>query len=333
MYEQFYGLTRRPFQLTPDRQFLFPSTGHKRALSYLLYGLEQREGFVVITGDVGTGKTLLIQTLFAELSDRPLATARLAAANLDAESVLPMVAAAFDLPYEGRTKAALLQAIETTLRDDPAYREGALLVVDEAQTFSHAALEELRILSNLEIGGEALIQLFLVGQTELRRVLADRAMTQLRQRVIASHHLEPLTREESRDYVMYRLRAAGWSGEPEIEPAVLDAVHERAAGVPRRVNWIMDRLFLFGYLEERPRFELADLNTVIEELDHELQGEADHREEILPETVADDSRLTALELRVAVLEQALRAGPQAAPAGEPVSEGIGALLSRLGGHR
>lgn len=310
MYEQFYGLTRRPFQLMPDRRFLYPSQGHRRALSYLLYGLEQREGFVVITGDIGTGKTLLIQTLFAELADRPLATARLAAANLDAQTVLPMVAAAFGRPYEGRSKAALLEDLETTLLEDPSYREGALLVVDEAQTFTPQALEELRILSNLESGGRALMQLFLVGQTELRRLLAKPSMAQLRQRVIASHHLDPLSAKEAQDYILHRLRAAQWNDDPAIESGVFDAVHEWSAGVPRRINWVMDRLLLYGYLEERHRLDMTDLDAVLEELESEVHlgsREVDQQEPTAAEN--GGGSVEQLEERIAALEWAVRVTP------------------------
>ncbi|HYW75956.1 MAG TPA: XrtA/PEP-CTERM system-associated ATPase [Gammaproteobacteria bacterium] len=308
MYESFYGLNRRPFQLMPDRRLLYPSEGHRRALSYLLYGLEQREGFVVITGDVGTGKTLLIQTLFAELEERPLATARLAAANLDAQAVLPMVAAAFGRPYEGRSKAALLQDLEATLLEDPAYREGALLVVDEAQTFSPQALEELRILSNMEAGGRALMQLFLIGQTEFKRLLSEPSMAQLRQRVIASHHLDPLSAGETRDYIVHRLEASGWMDDPVLDPEIFDVVYRWSAGVPRRINWVMDRLFLYGYLEERHSLYGDDLRTVMQELENEIHSSAASdapAAEVAPK--ANDEGVQRLEERVAALERAFRA--------------------------
>ncbi len=317
MYEAFYSLKRRPFALTPDRRFLFPSQGHKRALSYLLYGMQQREGFVVITGDIGIGKTLLIQTLFAELAHKKMATARLAAANIDAEGVLPMVAAAFGRPYEGLSKVSLLRDLEGTLLRDPEYREGALLVVDEAQTFSAEALEELRILSNFEIGGRALMQIFLVGQTELRYTLGERRMAQLRQRVIASHHLEPLDRDETEAYVRHRLSAAGWNGDPDLVPEIYDKVHRWSGGVPRRINLLMDRVLLFGYLEELHRIDADNLTTVIDE----LRSEACPAEEV-PEASAETTMEVAgsatrtngaathnrddLEERVAALESGFR---------------------------
>ncbi|HYW91824.1 MAG TPA: XrtA/PEP-CTERM system-associated ATPase [Gammaproteobacteria bacterium] len=294
MYEGFYNLSRRPFKLTPDRSFLFPSKGHKRALSYLLYGLEQREGFVVITGDIGMGKTLLIQTLFEELASRPIATARIAAANLDAESVLPLVAAAFGRPFEGSGKTSLLRDLEQTLLQEPDYRDGAVLVVDEAQSFTREALEELRILSNFEVGGRALIQVFLVGQTELRRIASAPDMEQLRQRVIASYHLEPLDQDETTAYITHRMETAGWARDPELDDAVYTEVYKWSGGVPRRVNMIMDRLLLYGYLEERHRLGVAELATVIDEMALEV-GAVQPEAPVDRQPEADAQQTPALE--------------------------------------
>lgn len=270
MYQSFYKLHGKPFQLTPDPAMLFPSTGHKRAMSYLLYGLEQGEGFVMITGAVGTGKTLLIQKLFEELEHRNIAMATIASANLDGEDILPAVAAAFNLPYERRSKEALLQDLKLhllSLRDRHAH---ALLVVDEAQTLTPAALEMLRILSNFEQAGHALLQVFLVGQTELRRTIISNRMEQLRQRIIASHKLEPMAAEESREYILHRLHAVGWNNDPEMAPGIFAAVHRATRGIPRKINLVMDRLLLHGYLEELHTLDQAALAVVLNEIDEEM---------------------------------------------------------------
>ncbi len=272
MYEKFYKLRGKPFQLTPDPRLLFPSKGHKRALSYLLYGLEQGEGFVMITGAVGTGKTLLIQTLFDRLASRRIATASMVSANLEGPDLLPAVASAFRLAYEGRSKAALLQDLKAHLVALRVRHTGALLVVDEAQTLTPAALELLRILSNLEISGQALLQIFLVGQTELRRTIATHQMEQLRQRIIASHRLEPLLSDESHDYILHRLHAVGWKGDPEFSPDVFSEVQRVSAGIPRKINLIMDRLLLYGYLEERHQLDRSALITVVDEIQEEMAG-------------------------------------------------------------
>lgn len=270
MYEAFYNLSSGPFQLMPDPRFLFPSKGHNRALSYLLYGLQRREGFVVITGDIGIGKTLLVQKLISEIGGRNLSVQRVAMANLDADGVVPMVASAFGLEHESRSKIGLLD--DLTARILPNYSRGALLIVDEAQTCTPAALEELRAISNLQAHGRALLQVFLVGQTDLRRVLAKPEMEQLRQRVITSYHLRPLDVDELREYVEHRLGAAGWLSDPELADAVYPHLHEWSQGIPRRINLIMDRLLLYGYLEELHRLDESDVRIVIDELDAE-QGD------------------------------------------------------------
>lgn len=270
MYEQFYNFSGKPFQLTPDVRFLFPSTGHKRALSYLLYGLEQREGFVVITGDVGTGKTLLIQALYKELAGRHMLTANIASANLDAPDVIPAVAAAFGQSHEGRGKVSLLEELKRDLLLSCQQGEGALLIVDEAQTLTRAALEELRVLSNLEVAGRALVQIFLVGQTELRGTLQGPGMEQLKQRVIAWYKIEPLSVEETRNYIIYRLRAVGWRNAPGIAPDVFQEVHKWSGGVPRRINMLMDRALLYGYLEELHFIDVANIKAVIGEMNDEV---------------------------------------------------------------
>ncbi len=270
MYQAFYKLHGKPFQLTPDPGMLFPSKGHKRAMSYLLYGFEQGEGFVMITGAVGTGKTLLIQKLFQELGQRDIAMASIASANLDGEDILPAVAAAFELPFERRSKETLLQGVKKHLLSLNDRHSHALLVVDEAQTLTPAALEMLRILSNLEVEGHALLQIFLVGQTELRRTIISHRMEQLRQRIIASHKLEPMSAEETRAYILHRLHAVGWNNDPELAPDVFAAVYRASRGIPRKINLVMDRLLLHGYLEELHRLDQAALATVLDELHDEM---------------------------------------------------------------
>lgn len=312
MYEKFYHFTSRPFQLMPDPRLLFESRDHVRALSYLLYGLERGEGFVVVTGDVGTGKTLLLQSLLLELSGRNLVMARVAMANLGAESVVPAVAAAFGLPYRDRGKLELFDALVGRLQ--ASRNRGALLIVDEAQACSVEALEELRVLGNLQAGGQALIQIALIGQTELRDLLATPSMSHLRQRVVAAHHLQPLAVDEIRGYIEHRLQRVGWNADPEIDPDVYPRVHDWSGGVPRRINMLMDRVLLYGFLEELHHVGVVELNTVIEEFEQELGanpmvwkegGEAvantPHADAVL-----DPGRLEALGERLRHMEQALR---------------------------
>lgn len=270
MYETFYKLRGKPFRLTPDPAMLFPSKGHKRAMSYLLYGFEQGEGFVMITGAVGAGKTLLIQKLLEELAQRNIAVASIASANLDGEDILPAVASQLGLPYEGRSKEALLQDLKQHLIGLCARHTHALLVVDEAQTLTPTALEMLRILSNFESKGRALLQIFLVGQTELRRIIVNNRMEQLRQRIMASYRLEPMEPDESRAYILHRLRTVGWNNDPKLSPEVFAGVHHASRGIPRKINVIMDRLLLYGYLEELHSLDQAALATVLDEIRDEM---------------------------------------------------------------
>jgi general secretion pathway protein A len=270
MYQEFYNLDGKPFQLTPDAAMLFPSKGHKRAMAYLLYGLEQGEGFVMITGAVGTGKTLLIQKLLEEIGHRKVAMARISSANLGGEDILPAVASAFDLPYESRSKETLLQQLKQHLIGLRESHAHALLVVDEAQTLTPTALEMLRILSNLVVKGRALLQVFLVGQTELRSLIIDNRMEQLRQRIIASHRLEPMGEEECLAYILHRLHAVGWNHDPELAPEIFASVYRASSGIPRRINLIMDRLLLHGYLEELHDLDRTALTTVLDEIRDEM---------------------------------------------------------------
>lgn len=270
MYEAFYKLRGKPFRLTPDPAMLFPSKGHKRAMSYLLYGFDQGEGFVMITGAVGTGKTLLIQKLMQELAQRNIAVASIASANLDGEDILPAIASQMDLSYEGRSKEALLQDLKRHLTALCARHSHALLVVDEAQTLTPSALEMLRILSNMQLGGRALLQIFLVGQTELRRTIISNRLEQLRQRIMASYRLEPMEADESRAYILHRLRTFGWTNDPKLSPEVFAGVHHASRGIPRKINVIMDRLLLYGYLEELHSLDQAALATVLDELRDEM---------------------------------------------------------------
>lgn len=311
MYEPFYNLSCRPFRLLPDPQFIFRNQEHKRALSYLLYGLEQGEGFVVITGDVGTGKTLLIHSLTRELEQREVTVAHVATANLDADGVLPMVTSAFGLAHDGASKAELLARL-SQLQHCP---RGALLVVDEAQTLTPAALEELRALSNIQTGGRALLQIFLVGQTELYATLGSPRMEQLRQRIIASHHLKPLDAEEVTDYIRHRLVSAGWRGDPKLAKKLCRRVHGWSLGVPRRINQIMDRLLVYGYLEEKHKLAYADVQTVIEEFEAELPDAVIPPVEAETNTPLDATDEGLLFRRMAALEERLERleGPSGNP--------------------
>ena len=270
MYDEFYGLTGKPFQLTPDQRFFFDSQGHHRALAYLRYGLDQGEGFIVISGGIGTGKTMLVRTLFAELEDRDVMAAQLVTTQVEPDDMLRMVCASFGLAHEGMNKATLLHNLEVIARARFAEGKRILLVVDEAQNLPARSLEELRMLANFQVEGRSLFQSFLLGQEELRRTLQSPSMEQLRQRIIAAYHLEPLSEEETRSYIEYRLSRVSWSDNPQLEAEVFANVFEHTGGVPRRINALCDRLMLYGCIEGKHRLTADDVRLVASEIQDEI---------------------------------------------------------------
>jgi putative secretion ATPase (PEP-CTERM system associated) len=269
MYEAFYGLKGKPFQLNPDPAFLYASRGHKSALAYLKYGMYQGEGFVVITGEIGTGKTTLIRSLLEQLDRQKVVAAQLVSTQLDAENLLRAVATAFGIPVNSPHKAELLAQIEAFLTALVPRHKRALLIVDEAQNLSPRAVEELRMLSNFQLGNQALLQSVLVGQPELREVMRSARMKQLRQRVIASYHLGPMDRQETQGYIEHRLARVGWVGDPQFDAEAMDEIYGVTGGIPRRINTLCNRLLLSGYLAEKHVFRGEDVRTVTAEMKDE----------------------------------------------------------------
>jgi len=310
MYETFYKLRDKPFQLGPDPRFFFGSRSHKRAMAYLRYGLNQGEGFIVITGDIGTGKTTLMRTLFTDLVRENVVAAQLVTTQLEADDMLRMVSASFGLAHEGISKAGLLKNLETFLAARAREGKRVLLVVDEAQNIPVRSLEELRMLSNFQTGDKALLQSFLLGQAEFRHTLQSDGMEQLRQRVIAAYHLDPLDADETQSYIEHRLRRAGWTGDPTFTDAAYAAIHQATGGIPRRINTFCDRLLLYGFLEEIHEIDGETVAAVDEELRQEtprsnrpLETPGGVRSE--PSGAAVEQRLTALELSMRTLQESI----------------------------
>lgn len=270
MYEAYYGLRDKPFRLVPDPDFFFASKGHKRALSYLEYGISQGEGFIIITGEVGAGKTTLVRNLFKKFDATKIVAAHLVNTHLDPDNILKMVAGAFGLPCEGVSKATLLIELEKFLQQSHLNGLQALLVVDEAQNLTPTTLEELRMLSNFQVGNKSLLQTFLLGQPEFRKTLHSQGMEQLRQRVIATYHLGPMDDEETQAYIAHRLRTVGWQGEPSFSAEALSQIFAYSEGIPRKINTLCDRLFLMGYLEELNTFGGTEVRNVIRDIEQEF---------------------------------------------------------------
>lgn len=271
MYETYYGLSAKPFQLRPDPHFFFGSKGHKRAMAYLEYGLSQGEGFIVITGEVGAGKTTLVRNLLNKIPLDQIVAAHIVNTSLDPEDTLRMVVSAFGLPFEGASKAELLNRLEQFLRGVDRQGKRALLVIDEAQNLNARTVEELRMLSNFQTDDRSLLQTFLLGQPEFRATLHSPGMQQLRQRVIASYHLGPMDAQETRAYVEHRLATVGWKGDPAFDDGAHGAIYAYSGGIPRKTNTLMDRVLLMGYLEEMHAFTEADINEVVRDISEEYE--------------------------------------------------------------
>src|SRR4051812_27363753 len=263
MYEGFYGLSSHPFQLNPDPNFYYGSKQHRRAKAYLEYGVSRHEGFIVITGEIGAGKTTVLRGLLGSLEQSNIVTGQLVTTQLDAEDTLRMVAAAFGFQATGRSKAELLSNLEAFLLSHARQGKRCLLIVDEAQNLTPRAVEELRMLSNFQLGNHSLLQSFLVGQPEFREILQRPEMEQFRQRVSATCHIGPLDREEAEGYILHRLKCAGSKGMPQFESDAFAAIFAASHGIPRRVNSVCDRLLLLGYMENRKLLTPGDVDTVL----------------------------------------------------------------------
>ena len=268
MYDQFYGFTGRPFQLTPDPHFYFESGTHRKAMSYLGYGLAQGEGFIVITGDVGAGKTTLVGHLMNTIDPNRLTAVKLVSTQVEGDDLLRLVAEQFGIEWEGQSKAELLRAMEQYLREQARAGKRTLLIVDEGQNLAISALEELRMLSNFQLGGHSLLQIFLLGQPEFRQTLFHSpTLEQLRQRVIATHHLDPMEPEEVEPYILHRLGKVGWTGNPSFSPDAFEEIFDYSEGVPRKLNVLVSRLLLYGAVEQMNRITAQNVRSVVAEIE------------------------------------------------------------------
>ena len=304
MYTEFYNLNGRPFQLTPDPRFYVDTQTHRKAMAYLTYGLGQGEGFIIITGDVGAGKTTLVGRLLQTIDRSKLVVANIVTSLVDADNLLKMIATGLGINAENLDVATLLTRIENFLRVQHQQGRRVLLIVDEAQNLPIGSLEQLRMLSNFSAGAQPLSQTILLGQPEFREKLANSSeLEQLRQRVITSHHLEPMRRDEIPAYVENRLALCGWSGDPTFTDDAYDALFDYSGGVPRKLNNLCARVLLFGALEEKHEID----ETIVREVTDDLQRDnaPRDREKIIQPNSAS-----------------LAAVPAAAPQVQPVA-GIG----------
>jgi general secretion pathway protein A len=315
MYESHFGFSGKPFQLSPDPDFFYGSRGHKRAMAYLEYGLHQGEGFIVITGEVGAGKTMLARSLLRRIPKDTIHAVQIVSSQLDAEDLLRSVALGFGLDSNSMSKSTLLSQLEQQFQMIMAEGKRALLIVDEAQNLSPKAVEELRMLSNFQIENKSLLQSFLIGQPEFREVMQRPEMRQLKQRVTASYHLGPLDPAETKSYVEHRLTRVGWNGTPAFDMQSFAKIAQMTGGIPRRINALCDRLLLACFLGEKNQIGANDVDEISTEIADELGTiQLDGRTTQMPpnwqspvETQGrfsvDQPSLAKLEQRLAMVEQ------------------------------
>jgi putative secretion ATPase (PEP-CTERM system associated) len=269
MYTDFYRLKGEPFMLTPDHQFYFESRVHAQAMAHLMYGLKRGEGFIVITGEVGAGKTTIIRRLCANIGAGDVVAAHIVTTLLSGNELLRMVCSNFGIADVPDGKDAVIRRLQAFFEQVGRAGHKALLIVDEAQNLSPESLEELRMLSNFQVGNASPCQIFLVGQPQFRKLLADPDLEQLRQRVIASYHLSGLSPDECGDYVLHRLSRVGWANDPIFKPDALQAVFQHTGGIPRRINTLCSRLLLFGFLDNMHVFSSEEVARVAADMTEE----------------------------------------------------------------
>jgi general secretion pathway protein A len=272
MYKAFFGLNSTPFNLSPDPSFLYRSTQHEEALASLIYGVQSRKGFIVLTGEVGTGKTTMLECLRDHLSAHRTPFAFLFNSRLTAEQFFEMIAYDFDLSCARNSKTEVLFALNHMLIQRANQNQTTVLIVDEAQNLDWEVLEEIRLLGNLETRRGKMLQIILSGQPELDRKLEERAYRQLKQRIALRCHLRPFSELETAQYIASRLARAGMRPQTVFPPDVLTEIHRRTQGIPRLINSVCDNLMLTSFAMESRLASVEMLDEVSRDLHLEWPG-------------------------------------------------------------
>lgn len=264
MYTSFFGFKEKPFSIVPNPAFLYPSPKHRIALTYLEYGLSQHIGFILLTGEIGIGKTTLLRHLLAGL-DSSIEVAVLFHTNVSAGNLIKQVLREFEVEPAGSDKSKNLDLLNSLLIDKYSRGQRALLIIDEAQNLSLSSLEEVRMLSNLQTNTDNLLQIMLFGQPELRSRIQDPRLAQLAQRIAVSYHLSPLNREETKKYIQHRIQSAGCFKTDLFSDEAMDLVHATSKGIPRSINILCDAALVYAYADELPSVELATMQQAIQD--------------------------------------------------------------------
>jgi general secretion pathway protein A len=292
MYKEFYGLRANPFNVNPDPRYLFLTRHTEEALACLTYGIQSRKGFVLLTGEVGTGKTTLINKLLEWLRLQQVATAFVFNSRLNTPQFLDYMMADFGIPCDSRAKSQVLLRLYNWLLDRYRAGETAVLIVDEGQNLSEEVLEEIRMLTNLETFTEKLLQIILVGQPELEQKLKQPQLRQLRQRLTLRARTYPFTAEETSAYVQQRLRVAGWDGQQIFEAEALTAIHRYSTGIPRLINLICEHCLVSGFVDQQKIIGPGVVETVGR--DFEL-GEGNGQIKFVTPRAPDSEKVDLLE--------------------------------------
>lgn len=267
MYEQFYHFKEKPFNNNPDPRFFYPSPKHAEALDRLLYAVRERKGFVVITGEIGAGKTTVCRALLKNLNDADSEICMITNTHLNAKELIMAILEDLNVPYKSGTKIKLLSQLNDYLIQKMRQDKDVILIVDEAQNLTPSVLEEVRMLSNLETDTDKLIQIILMGQPQLRDKLRLKELDQFRQRIAVHYHLYPLSREEAAGYVHYRLKVVSQNGSATqiFAPEALDVMYGFSGGIPRLINYACDSALLSGFVYEKKVIDKALMKEVVDE--------------------------------------------------------------------
>ena len=321
MYKSFFGLKSKPFRLNPHLRFLFNSEAIQRAVNTLKYGLYQREGLVLLTGAPGCGKTMLVQNVSRRLPDAGIQVFTIATPRANGHSLLLQIFAALglDVPADADT-AQLLRTLQKCLLGEVQANRRLLLVIDEAHNLEDDALEVVRLLSDMQLNGNLLLQIFLVAQPVLRARLATPRLDALRQRFLVTDHIDGLTSEEVPQYIQKRMQQAGWQGDTPFDAEAIERIQQATDGNPRQVNILCERLLTQAYVEEKTRVTLTDVDNTLQDMEDEWRTSV---------TVADNpsasksARLQDMERRMASLDASL----------DQISQVTNTILVRLDGLR